>query len=83
MKINKDNKQPKFSENINGKIINKCNLKDNNKHEIVNKLKTNKFVCIKDHDNFYEYIYNYLISKKFNTDANNKINCKAIKYPDY
>ena len=46
MKINKDNKQPKFSENIKGNIINNWNLKDNNKHEIVNKLKTNKFVCI-------------------------------------
>ena len=50
-------------------------------NKIKNILKTNNFVIIKNEPGYYNNIYNYLLSKKLNTDDKGKTNWKKVQYP--
>ena len=44
-------------------------------------MKFNKYMIINNKENYYDNIYNYLYSKKSNTDNNRKTDWKKVKYP--
>lgn len=55
--------------------------KEHNMNEKEDSLKTNIFMPINNDKEYYNKIYNYLLSKKLNTNEEGKVNWKKVFYP--
>ena len=75
--INKDNNEAMNNLNKNNRDI----ISKNNTDNKIANMKLNKYVSINNKQNYYDYIYNYLFSKKLNTYENGKINWHKVVYP--